>query len=189
MYSWSLIFRKKVTCLPISWFLFQLFIVNAFFFCSLAVVFFFSLVLVPILKSVFKINEGVANKLVILYYNLTFWSLISNWWVTCMPTSWFLFWLIIVRTLTVFFLVFYWWHMCAHPYPKMVQNRRRSSQKMVIFCYKLTFWSLVFIWKITSVPITTFIFSLFKVYLFFFGYVVVEYVTLSHPSVGSKWTN
>lgn len=139
MYSWSLIFRKKVTCLPISWFLFQLFIVNAFFFCSLAVVFFFSLVLVPILKSVFKINEGVANKLVILYYNLTFWSLISNWWVTCMPTSWFLFWLIIVRTLTVFFW-FFIGGICAHiPILKWSKIDEEVAKKWSYFAINLLF--------------------------------------------------
>ena len=109
-YLWSLISKMKVTCMPIPWVLFCLFVAHAFFFGSLVVVY------VCILPSwkVFRTDKSAVQKTVIFFNKCIFWSIITKWKVTHMPIDSFMFSL---SNVNPFFSVLKSWHTYAHSHP------------------------------------------------------------------------
>ena len=158
----SLIWKMKVTYMPIAFFICSLFNVHAFFFSS---------------NAHSHPNGGLKWMLISSwkkwseFHKCSFWSLFSKMKITCMSIAWFIFW---VFTVMPSFSVLTLWHTFAHCYPNSSSKRVHYRLKMVIFCLKMYFWTLISNMKVTCFQIACFI--LFFASAFFFGSQLVKHV-------------
>ena len=69
------------------------------------------------------------------------------------------------------------------------KSDKSVAEKMLLICYKCSFWSWICRWKVTWMQIHSFIFSFFNVKPFFLVLKLWHTYIYSHPNKGSKWSH
>ena len=117
------------------------------------------------IRTHIPILAGAQNgRMLIWKISWFFWGLISKMKVTCMLIACFVFWFFAVNA---FFFQFLYCDIRKHIFIIIgAQNGRISCWKIVIFFWKISFWSLISKNNISCMLIACFIFCLFTVSYF-----------------------